>query len=222
MTTEASSVANWAIDPSHTLAEFSVRHLMISRVKGRFGQLSGTITVDPNDLTVRRIDVEIDVASIDTRDAQRDEHLRSADFFDVENHPKMHFKSREVDLQGRRELRGHRRFDDPRRHPAHHLERDVRRPGHRPVGQRAHRLQRDGGAEPARLRPDVEPGPGSRRRPRRRQGEHPPGSGSGAGKARLSFGTAKQGPETEPGTSPETLTGDETREPPWGLLSSLP
>jgi polyisoprenoid-binding protein YceI len=82
----------WIIDPSHSQVEFSVRHMMISKVRGRFREFDGTIVVAerPED---SRVEVFIEAASIDTRDATRDEHLRSADFLDVEHHPEITFRS---------------------------------------------------------------------------------------------------------------------------------
>src|SRR5690606_40456982 len=94
------SVAQWKIDPTHTLVEFAVRHLMISTVKGRFAEVEGTITADPDDLSSASAEVEIGAASIDTRDQQRDDHLRSADFFDAEKFPKLVFKSRKMTPKG--------------------------------------------------------------------------------------------------------------------------
>ncbi len=93
-------MAKWVIDPSHTLVEFSVKHMMIATVKGRFAGVEGTIVADPADLTSAAFDVKVDLSTIDTRDAQRDGHLRSADFFDVENHPAMTFKSKSVKAKG--------------------------------------------------------------------------------------------------------------------------
>ncbi len=85
----------WAIDAAHTAVEFSVRHLMISSVKGRFGTVTGTVVTDP-DQTKGDVDITIDAASIDTRQEQRDTHLRSADFFDVEKFPTLTFRSRKI------------------------------------------------------------------------------------------------------------------------------
>jgi len=91
----AGASTTWQLDPAHTHVEFSVKHLMIARVKGRFAGVTGTVALggDPADSTV---DVVIDAASIDTREAKRDAHLRSADFFDVERFPTIAFRSREV------------------------------------------------------------------------------------------------------------------------------
>lgn len=86
----------WTIDPTHSTAEFSVRHLMITNVRGRFGKLSGVIEYDPEGKAPASIEASIDVSSIDTRDANRDAHLRSPDFFDVEQYPTITFKSRSV------------------------------------------------------------------------------------------------------------------------------
>jgi polyisoprenoid-binding protein YceI len=82
----------WIIDPSHSEVEFMVRHMMISKVRGRFRQFDGTIVIAerPED---SRVEVFIEAASIDTRDATRDEHLRSADFLDVEHYPEIKFTS---------------------------------------------------------------------------------------------------------------------------------
>lgn len=86
----------WVIDPSHTVLEFSVKHMMISTVKGRFSQVEGSITADTADLSSAVIEATVDATSIDTRDAQRDAHLKSPDFFDVEQFPTIQLKSREL------------------------------------------------------------------------------------------------------------------------------
>lgn len=90
----------WNIDPSHSTAEFSVRHMMITNVKGRFGKLSGTVQYDPAHPELTKLEATIDATSIDTRDEKRDAHLRSADFFDVEKFPTLTFTSTEVKKTG--------------------------------------------------------------------------------------------------------------------------
>lgn len=90
----------WQIDPAHTDVGFEVKHLMISKVRGRFGTVSGTIQLDEADITRSSVTAEIDVTTIDTREEQRDGHLRSADFFDVENFPKITFRSTRVEREG--------------------------------------------------------------------------------------------------------------------------
>lgn len=86
----------WKLDPAHTTIGFSVRHMGLSKVRGRFTSFSGSIDVDPSDLTTARGEVEIDTVSIDTGNADRDAHLRGPDFFDVESHPKMTFVAKSV------------------------------------------------------------------------------------------------------------------------------
>jgi polyisoprenoid-binding protein YceI len=90
------NTTTWAIDASHAEVGFSVRHLMISTVRGRFGGITGNVTLDESNPKASKVDVTIDVSTIDTRQEQRDAHLRSADFFDVENHPTMHFVSKRI------------------------------------------------------------------------------------------------------------------------------
>jgi polyisoprenoid-binding protein YceI len=94
-------LTTWAIDPAHSHVEFSVKHLMISTVKGRFGVVRGTVTTDEADPAKGHAEIEIDADSIDTREPQRDAHLRSADFFDVETFPKLTFRSSRItDVDG--------------------------------------------------------------------------------------------------------------------------
>lgn len=97
MTTQLNNTTTWAIDPMHAELGFAVRHLMLSTVRGRFGAVTGTITVDENDPKSAKVDVTIDVTSIDTRQEMRDNHLRSADFFDATNHATMHFVSKRIE-----------------------------------------------------------------------------------------------------------------------------
>lgn len=87
----------WQIDPSHSAVEFAVKHMMFSTVRGRFNDVQGTIEIDPQDPGRSRIEVTIAAASIDTGVADRDAHLRSADFLDVETFPAITFVSRRVD-----------------------------------------------------------------------------------------------------------------------------
>jgi polyisoprenoid-binding protein YceI len=97
----ATSSTVWAIDPAHTGVEFAVRHLMISSVKGRFTTVAGTVVGADGNPSGAAVDITIDPASIDTREAQRDAHLRSADFLDVEKFPTLTFKSRRTfDVNG--------------------------------------------------------------------------------------------------------------------------
>jgi polyisoprenoid-binding protein YceI len=90
----------WQIDPQHSAAHFSVRHLMISNVRGEFTKVSGNAVLDPTDPPKSTLEVIIDATSIDTREPQRDEHLRSADFLDVANHPTITFRSKKITPAG--------------------------------------------------------------------------------------------------------------------------
>lgn len=87
----------WQIDPPHSHVEFSVRHMMISKVRGRFERFEGAIEGDEANLAASRVDVKIDAASITTRDDQRDAHLRSPDFLNVEQYPYITFVSTAVE-----------------------------------------------------------------------------------------------------------------------------
>ncbi|GAA0322480.1 YceI family protein [Bacillus carboniphilus] len=86
----------WAVDASHSSVEFSVKHMMFATVKGAFNSYEANIEADPTDLTTANIEFNIDLASVDTRNEDRDNHLRSADFFDVENTPKLTFKATNI------------------------------------------------------------------------------------------------------------------------------
>jgi polyisoprenoid-binding protein YceI len=98
------TTSTWKIDPVHSGAEFKVKHMMISNVKGQFTAVTGVATLDETDVTKSRIEATIDAASVNTRDVQRDAHLKSADFFDVEKFPTLTFKSKRVARVGGDEL----------------------------------------------------------------------------------------------------------------------
>jgi polyisoprenoid-binding protein YceI len=95
----------WEIDAAHSLVEFSVKHMMVSTVKGRFGQYSGVLDLDEPNPHDSKVDVTIQTGSIDTHDPNRDAHLRSADFFDAEKYPTITFKSTTVEKLSDEEYR---------------------------------------------------------------------------------------------------------------------
>ena len=94
------AVDTWQIDPPHTSAQFSVRHMGISTVRGAFTRISGTVQYDPSDVAKTSLDVTIDANSLDTRVEQRDNHVKSADFLDVAKYPTITFKSKHVEPAG--------------------------------------------------------------------------------------------------------------------------
>jgi polyisoprenoid-binding protein YceI len=96
----SAATPSWEIDGGHSSAQFSVRHLMISNVRGEFGKMSGTITYDEKDPTQSSVEATIDATTIFTREPKRDEHLKSADFFDVAKFPTLTFKSTKVTAAG--------------------------------------------------------------------------------------------------------------------------
>lgn len=93
------------IDPAHSQIQFTVRHMMISKVRGTFKNFEGVIELNEQNPERTAVDVRIEAASIDTHDDQRDAHLRSADFLDAENYPYLTFKSKRVEVQGDRSAR---------------------------------------------------------------------------------------------------------------------
>ena len=103
MATPAVSTAattTWKIDPVHSIAEFRVKHMMISNVRGQFTGVTGTLTYDESDIARSRVEASIDVSTLDTRDVQRDTHLKSPDFFDLEKFPTLSFKSSRISRKG--------------------------------------------------------------------------------------------------------------------------
>lgn len=92
-TPTAGSKTAWKLDPSHSTVEFSAKHLMITTVKGRITDVQGTIYTDEKNLKNSSVEVTLNAASLDTRTDQRDQHLRSADFLDVEKYPEIRFRS---------------------------------------------------------------------------------------------------------------------------------
>lgn len=99
------ATTTWNLDPVHSVAEFKVRHMMISNVKGQFTGVSGVLHLDDADIANSYVEATIDASSINTREPQRDAHLRSADFFAVEEFPTLAFKSTQVKRAGDGELK---------------------------------------------------------------------------------------------------------------------
>lgn len=99
------SATIWNIDPEHSNIGFKVRHLMVSNVRGLFEKHSGVVDINDKDITKSKVEVTIDTASINTNVQKRDEHLRSADFFDVATFPAMTFVSKKVAKAGKNKLK---------------------------------------------------------------------------------------------------------------------
>ncbi len=93
-------MAQWTFDPAHSSTNFTVRHMMVTNVRGSLGAISGTINFDPENPSASSVDASIDVAGINTGVEDRDNHLRSADFFEVEKYPNITFKSTSVEVTG--------------------------------------------------------------------------------------------------------------------------
>lgn len=94
---QAGAATTWRIDPAHTHVEFAVKHMMIATVKGRFAEVSGTVRLSDDDRGLSSAEVDIEAASLDTREPDRDTHLRSADFLEAETFPKITFRSSRVE-----------------------------------------------------------------------------------------------------------------------------
>ena len=94
------SASSWSFDPAHSEIGFVVRHMVVSKVRGKFASWDGSLTFDPDNLAASKTEATIDVKSIDTGVSDRDDHLRSADFFDADNHPHITFESKRVEPKG--------------------------------------------------------------------------------------------------------------------------
>ncbi len=145
-------------DKSHTNVGFQVRHIF-TMVSGRFTDYAGTIQVDRAKPESSTVEFTIQATSIDTSEPRRDQHLRSADFFDVANNPTITFKSTSVQAQRQGQLPRDGRPHDARRHEAGHAARDAARRRQGPDGQREDGPRDRGHAQPEGLRTRVEPGP---------------------------------------------------------------
>ncbi|MFT3764467.1 MAG: YceI family protein [Minicystis sp.] len=153
----------WNIDTSHSNVEFVARHLVVTKVRGHFTKWSGHIDIDKDDITRSSAAATIEVASIDTREPQRDAHLKSPDFLDAEKFAQITFASKKVERDGR-DSEDHRRPDDPRRHQGGHARGRAARHQQGSVGQHARALRGQDAHQPQGLRPDLEPGARDRRR----------------------------------------------------------
>lgn len=94
------AASTWEIDSGHSVAAFSVRHLMVSNVRGELGKVTGTVNLDDKDISRSTVEATIEATTLSTRDDKRDQHLKGPDFFDVASHPKLTFKSKRVQPAG--------------------------------------------------------------------------------------------------------------------------
>jgi polyisoprenoid-binding protein YceI len=101
----SAATTTWKIDPAHTAAQFAVKHMMISTVRGEFKGVTGTVIWDDQDVTKSSVDVTIDAKTVNTGEEKRDQDLRSANFFDVDKYPTMTFKSKKVESAGAGKLK---------------------------------------------------------------------------------------------------------------------
>ena len=162
----AAPTTTWNIDPVHSTAEFKVKHMMISNVKGQFSAISGVISLDEYDVTKSQVEASIEVGSINTHNPDRDAHLKSADFFDVQTFPILSFSSTRVSPKGEGKLDLRRKSYHSRSAPPGRVRaRRAGCTGHRSVGQHADRHVSDHKDQPEGLRVDVEYGSGDRRIP---------------------------------------------------------
>src|SRR5881227_3417158 len=97
---ELNPMITYSIDPAHSTADFKVRHLMVTNVRGEFSGVSGTVQLDDANPANSKVEARIDVSTINTREAQRDAHLKSADFFEVDKYPEITFVSTKVTKTG--------------------------------------------------------------------------------------------------------------------------
>lgn len=97
------TLSKWDFDYAHSSVDFTIRHMLVSKVRGRFAKWTGNLQIDEDDYTASSFDVSIDVTSIDTNEPQRDGHLRSGDFFEVEKFPHMTFTSKRVERRDERD-----------------------------------------------------------------------------------------------------------------------
>ncbi len=96
----SAQVSKWQIDPAHSEADFTIKHMGISNVHGRFGNINGTLSLDEKDITKSTVNATVDITTVDTGVAQRDQHLKSPDFFDVAKFPQMTFVSKSLSNSG--------------------------------------------------------------------------------------------------------------------------
>ncbi len=158
----AALTGDYTIDPSHSTIGFVARHAMVTNVKGSFQEFTGSLHLDGTDPAGSTASLDITMNSIETGSADRDGHLKSADFFRTDEFPTMTFRSTKAESLGRR-LPHHRRPGDPRHHQARLHRPGVQRHGEGPVRQRARGLRGQGGDPALGLGPDVEHGAGDGR-----------------------------------------------------------
>ena len=164
----------WTVDPAHSTASFTVKHMMVSTVRGEFGKITGTASWSKPDYSDAKVDVTVDATTIDTREPKRDAHLRSADFFDVAKFPTLTFKSKRVEKAketGHLTLVGDLTIHGVTKEVAF----DVAGPSPEmktPFGTRRRRRRGQGAHQPQGLRAQLEQGARSGRRARLRERRH--------------------------------------------------